>query len=105
MTIRIHEQPCVEVSCDDCEDECWEDGKPHWFSVDDARDWLNKHADGWLFTDSDQLCPRCHRKRVCNAEGHDWEDWRQSAADALEVFRFCDRCSAVDYTVRTDATP
>lgn len=88
----IRNLSCTEITCDDCGDDCFEDGTPHFESVDKAKasGWL----EGWLFTDIEQVCRRCYAKRTCEAEGHDWDEWRQSARDDLTAYRVCERCDA-----------
>jgi hypothetical protein len=103
VTINIHDKPCVTVLCDDCKDGCWDEmGTPHFDSVDDAERWIRKNREPWLFTADTQLCSRCWARRICAQEGHDWGEWFESASDKLTVWRYCERCSRPDYTVRAD---
>jgi hypothetical protein len=103
VTINIHDKPCVTVLCDDCKDGCWDEmGTPHFDSVDDADRWIRKNCEPWLFTADTQLCSRCWARRICAQEGHDWGEWFESASDKLTVWRYCERCSRPDYTVRAD---
>lgn len=92
----IQNRTCIEITCDDCEDDCWEDGTPHFESLEQARKYVN---DEWLLTEDEQVCSRCVAARACAAEGHVWGEWKQWPKDTLEVVRFCDRCGDYDYAV------
>jgi hypothetical protein len=94
--IDVGQTPCITVTCDDCGDDCWEDGTPHFESLDQAHKYV---GEDWLFTDTEQACGPCRVRRVCVAEGHVWGEWQQSKRDHLTTFRLCDRCTAFDYTV------
>lgn len=100
MTIKVHATPCVTILCDDCQDECWEEGTPHFESVAEAQRWIGQYCEAWLFTAEIQVCAHCWALRICAQEGHEWGEWFDSASDELTVWRYCDRCSRPDYTVR-----
>ena len=102
MSIKIRHVPCITILCDDCGDDCWEEGTPHWDSFDEARRWIAQHADGWVFSDTEQVCEHCATERLCKASGHAWGEWTPHYSDAMLSIRFCERpsCCHMDYAPR-----
>jgi hypothetical protein len=92
---------CIEPACDDCGSECWDDsdyGTPHFKTTEDALDDLVKHYE-WTITDDTQLCRHCTTKRLCEAEGHEWGEWRESHDGVFAGTRhkFCAREGCHEY--------
>jgi len=73
----------------------------HFKSVFEAERWIRKNRESWLFTTEMQLCGRCWALRTRAQEGRAWGEWCDSASDARSVWRYCDRYSRPDYTVRS----
>lgn len=89
---------CVEIICDGgCEwSGGWEDGTPHFDSEVQAMEYVRNC--GWLVTTERALCARCAVRALCEATGHEWDDWYDASQHGIQIRqRMCDRCSTLDW--------
>lgn len=95
MAFRDH--TCVSVLCDNCGDEWWEEGAPHFDDRDEATTYLKKS--GWLLTDNQTLCADCSRKADCDTTGHQYDDdWKSREHMGIPYrVRYCEHCQGTDY--------
>lgn len=72
------EQTCTTLACDGCAKtfgDADEEGSWH-FDTPEAALKLAGECE-WEVTDDRVLCRECVTKRLCEAEGHDWSEWRR----------------------------
>jgi hypothetical protein len=103
MSHKVHQ--CVTVSCDDCGDDCWDEGPLHWPTLEAALEYLGDGPDeevggsGWTITSDLQICDRCTRVRACAAMGHPMGDWI-TVKDGLGAVRWCGCGRELEHGVR-----
>ena len=83
----------IEVRCDRCSEECWENGTTQWPSIEQAYDELTH--EGWQIDDGWHLCPLCARRDDCYRHGHQWTAWAPAPDHAIE-WRWCTHCTETD---------
>ncbi len=94
--VSFHDHSCVSVLCDDCSDNCWDDGMPHFADSEEATNYL-KSAD-WLLTETRMLCRSCAQDADCAATGHQFGHWGdREYLDVPYRLRRCDHCDDCDY--------
>ena len=97
MAVNVH--TCVSLLCDgpNCHDGGWDDGVPHFPTVDEAVDYAQKL--GWLITNVRALCPTCAAAVECAATAHRWAAWDDRVSPRGIEFRrrLCGHCGGAEY--------
>lgn len=102
MPIETH--TCIVVLCDQCGDDWYEYGIPHFVDLNEARKRLvidrereldpdDPYTDDrWQLADGQPiLCPTCKRCETCAREGHAWSAWYEHGSGMCQI-RHCQRC-------------
>jgi hypothetical protein len=92
--VQVH--TCVSVHCDQCGDSLGDPGfEAHYPTENAALDAAT--ADGWRVGPGGRLwCSACAPVLVCEAEGHEFSEWRHPVTldghPAASEYRHCRRC-------------
>lgn len=91
--MSIQPKSCFEVVCDGGCDDPWEEGTPHFSSIDDAVDTVRSY--GWVVVGDRALCPDCAAEEGCELTGHQWPDrWHDAVQEGVAFrYQYCEHCN------------